>query len=77
MDDDTVAFWRGTARTGLVVARLRGSGKVRVPGLGAMSSRLIDTEDAAFASDPQPAVIDGRAGTIAFTRPGALVLGAV
>jgi maltooligosyltrehalose trehalohydrolase len=75
VDEDTVAFWRGLARDGLVVARLRGSGVVRVPGLGATFTRLIDTEDTSFASDPQPAVIDGLAGTVAFARPGAVVLG--
>lgn len=77
VDEDTVAFWRGPARDRLVVARLRGSGAVRVPGLDARFTRLIDTEDASFASDPQPAVIDAAAGTIAFARPGALVLGPV
>ena len=74
LDDDTVAFWRGSAHEGLVVARLRGSGVVSVPGLGSTQTTLIDTEDAAFAADPQPPAIDRAAGTITFARPGALVL---
>jgi maltooligosyltrehalose trehalohydrolase len=74
LDDDAVAFWRGAAHDGLVVARLRGSGVVRVPGLDSTRTSLIDTEDAAFAADPRPPVIDHAAGAITFARPGALVL---
>jgi hypothetical protein len=35
----------------------------------------LDTEDAAFARDPRPPVVDVAAGTIVFQRPGALVFG--
>jgi len=75
LDDDTVAFWRGPARENLVVARLRASGVVSVPGIAGGRVTLIDTEDAAFADNPQPIVVDKASGTIAFTRPGAVVLG--
>jgi hypothetical protein len=36
---------------------------------------LLDTEDPAFVDDPRPPRIDRAAGSIAFARPGALVLG--
>ena len=74
LDEDTVVFWRGHTRDDLVVARLRGGGVVSVPGIGSTRTTLIDTEDAAFAADPRPPVIDRSANTIAFARPGALVL---
>jgi maltooligosyltrehalose trehalohydrolase len=74
LDADTVAFERGAAGEEriFVVARLRGSGSVHVPRLaGVRWQTLLTTEDAAFASDPQPPRVDGN--TIAFARPCAIL----
>ena len=76
LDDGTVAFTRdgGGGAGFLVVARLRGSGTVTVPMLGdGRYDVIVDTEDAAFAADSRPPLVDAAAGTIAFARPGAIV----
>jgi Tfp pilus assembly protein PilX len=72
--DDTLAFVReDEGRRLLVVARLRGSGAVSPRALGGGGwTRVVDTEDPAFAGDPRPIRVDG--GTVEFARPGAIVL---
>jgi maltooligosyltrehalose trehalohydrolase len=77
LDEDTLVVRRrapeGTPDV-LVVARLRGSGAVRVPEVTCdMVSLLLSTEDAAYAPDQQPPRIDYASGDVAFARPGALV----
>jgi len=75
LDDSTVAFRRDDGHDSwLVVARMRGSGAVRVPALTSGPSRVVlDTEDPAFASDSRPPAIDAGRGSIDFARPGAVV----
>ena len=79
LDDDTVVFersGRGEDRL-LIVARLRGAGTATLAALReARHHTILDTEDAAFADDPCPPRIDTRSGSVAFTRPGALILSA-
>jgi maltooligosyltrehalose trehalohydrolase len=76
LDDDTVAMRRcgGAASGAIVVARLRGAGRVHVRGLHDAGGRLLDTEDPRFAADPRSPRIDTSAETITFERPGALIL---
>jgi maltooligosyltrehalose trehalohydrolase len=78
IDDDTVVVQRSCGETtprdsALIVARLRGSGPVTVAGLTAAHETRLDTEDAAFASDPHPARVDRARRVVEFARPGALV----
>jgi maltooligosyltrehalose trehalohydrolase len=57
-----------------IVARLAGSGIVRLPVIGGL--RMLDTEAANIAADPQPATVtmtDDHV-SVELTRPGALVL---
>jgi pullulanase/glycogen debranching enzyme len=72
---DAVTFVRPSPdRTFLVVARLRGKGEIRVPELSETDWRVeLDTEDPAFAVDPQAPAIDAENGTIEFKRAGALM----
>jgi maltooligosyltrehalose trehalohydrolase len=75
LDTDTVTFTRGQDPDGVVVvARLRGAGRVTVTGLDETRSILLDTEDPAFAADPRPPAVDRSAGAIDFARPGAILL---
>jgi maltooligosyltrehalose trehalohydrolase len=79
LDDSTVSFRRDADHDAsiLVVARLRGAGTVRVPSLNAASGDiLLDTEDPQFADDPHPIRLDRERGTVAFARPGAVLLSA-
>jgi hypothetical protein len=39
-----------------------------------MTAKALDTEDAAFASDPRPPRFDADGGVIEFERPGAVVV---
>lgn len=76
LDNDTVAFRRdgSDVEAVLVVARLRGSGRVTVPSVkGAAYRDLLDTESPAFAADPRPPIVDRTNGVIEFARAGALV----
>jgi maltooligosyltrehalose trehalohydrolase len=76
LGDDALAFVReGEAgHAHLVVVRLRGQGVVSPRALGRRRwTRVLDTEDAAFAEDPRPPRVDDGAGTIAFQRPGAVI----
>ena len=75
-DDSTIVVRRDAPSSEpiLVVARLRGSGTVRVEALRSGAWRLLlDTEDAAFALDSRGPRIDAAAGVIGFERPGAVV----
>jgi maltooligosyltrehalose trehalohydrolase len=75
LDDDSVAVRRpagGDASDMLIVTRIRGEGTVRLD-IGP-ARVVLTTEDAAFTSDPRPIAVDQAAGTIAFGRPGAVVL---
>jgi maltooligosyltrehalose trehalohydrolase len=75
-DDSTIVVRRDapSSEPVLVVARLRGSGTVRVDALRSGPWRLLlDTEDAAFALDSRGPRIDAAAGVIGFERPGAVV----
>jgi len=65
----------------LVVAQLEGGGTV---GLSVHAGDptwtvVLHTESTAFAADPQPPTVEKADGqlTVSFSRPGALVLGAV
>ena len=74
--DDAVVFERGADAGSrlLVVARLRGSGSLRVPELaGADITPVLDTEGPEFAADPAPAMLDPEQCTVHFARPGSLV----
>ena len=76
LDEGTVMVHRTGGGNGdvVVVVRLRGAGAVQVPPLrGGTLRRLLDTEDAAFACDPRPLVVDAPAGLVRFERPGAIV----
>ncbi len=75
-DDDSVAFIRpGPDGRFLIVARLRGRGAVRPAELMRGTWRtVLDTEDPAFAADSTSIRLDMAVGSIAFTRPGAVVL---
>jgi len=72
---DTLAFVRSAgAEAHCVVVRLRGSGEVAPRALeGRGWTPALDTEDAAFATDPRPPRVDAAAGRITFQRPGAIV----
>jgi maltooligosyltrehalose trehalohydrolase len=75
LDADTVTYTRGQDAHGvMVVARLRGAGRVTVTGLNQTRTMLLDTEDPVFAADPHPPSIDPSAGAIHFARPGAVLL---
>jgi maltooligosyltrehalose trehalohydrolase len=76
LDGDTLLLARrGAGAAALhLVARLRGAGRVALPGQIAGMPRVLDTEAPAYAVDPQPAGIAGE--TIEFRRPGAVLLGA-
>ena len=75
VDDDTIGFQREARGEHplLIVARLRGSGVVRVPLLTSATRVLLDTEDPAFACGSRPPIVDIAAGSIAFSRPGAVL----
>lgn len=56
----------------LLIVRLSGSGTVAVPHLGLRNRRiLLTSEDEDVTCDPMPIAV--KAGTVAFTRPGAVV----
>jgi maltooligosyltrehalose trehalohydrolase len=72
LDESTVLV----CRPGIMIcARLRESGRVSL-GLDRSSGwrLLFTTEDAAYTGDPQPIEIDPELQTIAFSRPGAVIL---
>ena len=74
LDDDTVVFRREASNEPafVVVARLRGAGRVIVDELANGAWRqILDTEDARFAPDGQQPRVERAA--IEFARPGALV----
>jgi maltooligosyltrehalose trehalohydrolase len=78
--EDSLAFVReapGRARY-LVVVRLRGRGQVAPRALreGGWTVAL-HTEEPPFAGDPQPPRIAAEDGTIAFERPGAVILSTI
>jgi maltooligosyltrehalose trehalohydrolase len=78
LDAHTVMFRRGATGVSptIVVARLRGRGRVAVPALSVGSWRaLLDTEDVEFARDSRRPRIDAASGTIDFQRPGAVIFG--
>ena len=84
LDDATVALRRSSAtETVIVVCRLAGSGAVEITAPPVPVDRtsedlmsLLTSEDARFTIDPDPPVItwSGRACTIRFTRPSAVIL---
>jgi maltooligosyltrehalose trehalohydrolase len=80
LDEDTVEIVRPSASAGGVhaVVRLRGSGTVRARAGGGRQrpELLLSTEDAAYQADPRPIVLDedGDGWTLAFSRPGGVVL---
>ncbi|MCA1585031.1 MAG: DUF3459 domain-containing protein, partial [Acidobacteria bacterium] len=75
---DAASLWlrRRTIEGGelAIVVRLKGEGRVSPP-LGASVGTgwipVLDTEDAAYASDPQPAAMGD--GVVEFARPGAVI----
>jgi maltooligosyltrehalose trehalohydrolase len=82
--EDTVLLRRaaGATRAFVAVARLRGSGLVRIAAdlLGAGSDAttaqvVLNTENPTFCADPSPPLIEDEGATVAvgFARPGALV----
>jgi maltooligosyltrehalose trehalohydrolase len=78
LDADTVMVRRDAraAPATMVVARLRGRGRVDVPALSNGGwDLLLDTEDVEFACDSRRPRVDAASGTIDFHRPGALVFG--
>ena len=77
LDASTVAFRRGAPGEEplLIVARLRGQGIVAVPLLRDGGYHvMVSTEDPEFSLDSRPPIVDLMAGSIAFARPGAVVL---
>ena len=74
LDRDSVMVARPDSRQRfLIVARLRGAGRVEVDALaGAPWETVLTTEDPAFAADPMPIGIEATA--VDFRRPGAVVL---
>jgi maltooligosyltrehalose trehalohydrolase len=74
LDADAVMVARpGRGERFLIVARLKGAGRVEAPSLaGAPWTTVLTTEDPAFAPDPVPIGISGAA--VDFRRPGAVVL---
>jgi len=74
--DDCVAFVRcasGDAAHAVVV-RLRGEGRVAPAALRSRPwTPVLHTEEAEFADEPRPPVVDAAAGRIDFARPGAVV----
>jgi maltooligosyltrehalose trehalohydrolase len=70
LDDDSVSFKRGSDF--VVVARLRGGGRVNVEHLaGGRWEPVLTTEDDRFAPDARPPRVESTA--IEFARPGAIV----
>ncbi len=79
LDDSTVLIVRHPAHAPAhalaIIVRLRGAGRVAIDSSRWTDIRaLFTSEDPAFASDAMPPVLDAAAGTIAFARPGALIL---
>jgi maltooligosyltrehalose trehalohydrolase len=70
--DSVMVARPGVRQRFLIVARLRGAGRVEVRDLAGAWKTLLTTEDPAFAPDPMPIGIDGTA--VDFRRPGAVVL---
>jgi hypothetical protein len=65
----------GSDRSFLIVVRLRGSGSVEADALTENEWKVVvDTEDPRFAMDPAGPSIDYSAGSVHFSRPGAVVL---
>ena len=75
-DDDTVVVRRSDDDAEfLVVARLRGAGRVEWNAAGDWEP-VLTTEDGVFAADAVPIAIDAGGGTLAiqFARPGAVIV---
>lgn len=76
--EDSLIVRRG-CRTGgavLAVVRLRGAGRVNAgPVTGSGWTTILTTEDAAFATDPQPMQIPPDHSAVEFLRPGAVLFG--
>jgi maltooligosyltrehalose trehalohydrolase len=75
VDTDTIVVRRsgdGVEPDVLVCVRIRGAGEAHP---GRFAGRvLLDTEEPRFAASPQPIAVDGAAGRIVFSRPGAVLV---